>query len=368
MAASQRAAKMRAASTFHDHLKELRNRAFVVVGVFIIASSLAYTYKDWLLSILMRPLGGEKLIYLTPAGGFSFIFQVTIYAGIIVTVPILVYNVYRFISPVLSKKTRLSSIAVVLSSMVLLAGGVSFGYFYAIPAAMGFLIHFADGFANASLTAESYLGFVMAYTAGLGLLFQLPLILLFIHWVHPLKPKKLLAFEKYMVLLAFVAAAIISPTPDALNQTIIAAPILLMYQVGVVAIGVSVYRRNKPAKKAAKLLAKAVKKTKKEQRKEVPQPPPALVTAQPLIVERPPAVKVAVASVQNKVITVPKTAQRRRTIDGMILSVPQRARPATIKPVGRPVVTRPSILQSAAASHPRRSLDGVSMIFEESPS
>ena len=245
MAAFYGAAKTRAATTFHDHLKELRTRAFVVVAVFVVASSVAYNYKDWLLTILMRPLGGEKLIYLTPAGGFSFIFQVTIYAGLIITIPVLVYNIFRFIAPILSQKTRFYSVVIVISSMLLLAAGVSFGYFYAIPAAMNFLIHFADGFANASLTAESYLGFLMAYTAGLGLLFQLPLLLLFTHWIHPLKPKKLLSFERYMILIAFIVAAIISPTPDALNQTIIAAPIIVMYQIGVIAVWVSVHRKKK---------------------------------------------------------------------------------------------------------------------------
>lgn len=363
MAASQRAAKTRAATTFHDHLKELRTRAFVIVAIFIVASSVAYSYKDWLLTILMRPLGHEKLIYLTPAGGFSFIFQVTIYAGIIVTVPVLVYNIFRFISPVLSKKRRINSAVIVLSSLFLLASGVCFGYFYAIPAAMNFLIHFADGFANATLTAESYLGFVMAYTAGLGLLFQLPLLLLFTHWIYPLKPKKLLSFERYMVLISFVAAAIISPTPDALNQTIIAAPILLMYQIGVVAICVSVYRRNKPAKKAAKVQAKALAKEEKATRRQktpVPQPR-SVLAAQPLVVAKPPVAAVAptpqVAATQ---------LQRRRSIDGVMLSVPVRPRPVSVKLPSRPPVQRPSVLKVAATgAHSRRSLDGVSLIFEE---
>jgi sec-independent protein translocase protein TatC len=365
VAASKRAAKTRAATTFHDHLKELRTRAFVVVAVFIVASSVAYNYKDWLLTVLMRPLGSEKLIYLTPAGGFSFIFQVTIYAGLIVTVPVLVYNIFRFISPILSKKTRINSVVIVLSSLVLLAGGVSFGYFYAIPAAMGFLIHFADGFANASLTAESYLGFVMAYTAGLGLLFQLPLLLLFTHWIYPLKPKKLFSFERYMVLIAFVVAAIISPTPDALNQTIIAAPILLMYQIGVVAICVSVYRRNKPAKKVAKAQARALAKEKKAlSRQKVPSPQPQrAVPAQPLIVARAPVATVSPTKPQP---LTPPPQRQRRSLDGVMLSVPVRPRPVPVTLPPRPPVQRPSALKVAASTHSRRSLDGVSLIFEES--
>jgi sec-independent protein translocase protein TatC len=316
MAASKRAAKSRTATTFHDHLKELRWRAFIVVAVFVVASSVAYNYKDWLLTILMRPLGGEKLIYLTPAGGFSFIFQVTVYAGLIVTIPVLIYNIFRFIAPVLSRETRLYSATVVASSILLLAAGVSFGYFYAIPAAMQFLVHFADGFANASLTAESYLGFVMAYTAGLGLLFQLPLLLLFIHWIYPLKPKKLLSFERYMVLIAFVVAAVISPTPDALNQTIIAAPIILMYQIGVIAVWLSVHRKKKKVILAA---------TNRAQAQQLPAISPAPVQSRPPVrttggLRRPvvPPQRPAVRSSAKAVVGVMRSRSPSiRSIDGL---------------------------------------------------
>ena len=351
MAASKQAAKSRTATTFHDHLKELRWRAFIVVAVFVVASSVAYNYKDWLLTILMRPLGHEKLIYLTPAGGFSFIFQVTIYAGLIVTVPVLVYHIFRFISPILSQKTRFNSVVIVLSSMVLLGSGVCFGYFYAIPAAMNFLIHFADGFANASLTAESYLGFVMAYTAGLGLLFQLPLLLLFTHWIYPLQPKKLLSFERYMVLIAFVAAAIISPTPDALNQTIIAAPIILMYQIGVIAVCISVYRRAKPAKIAAKVQARALaaeERTKRQGDATLPQPPSIVATSS--------AVSGA-ASVPALLIR-----QKRRSIDGVVSSVPVRQQ-AGMSP--HPPVRTPAAIKSVVAAQSRRSVDGMSLVLED---
>ena len=351
MAASKQAAKSRTATTFHDHLKELRWRAFIVVAVFVVASSVAYNYKDWLLAILMRPLGHEKLIYLTPAGGFSFIFQVTIYAGLIVTVPVLVYHIFRFISPILSQKTRLNSVVIVLSSMILLGSGVCFGYFYAIPAAMDFLIHFADGFANASLTAESYLGFVMAYTAGLGLLFQLPLLLLFTHWIYPLQPKKLLSFERYMVLIAFVVAAIISPTPDALNQTIIAAPIILMYQIGVIAVCISVYRRAKPAKIAAKVQARALaagKQTTGRGETALSQPPSIAIVS--------PAV--------SGVATVPASLvrQKRRSIDGVVSSASARQR---VSALPRPPVRAPVITKPVAPSQVRRSVDGMSLMLED---
>lgn len=234
--------------TLHDHIKELRNRLFGVAIIFLVVSAVAYNYKDILIAYLLKPLGNEKLIYLNPAGGFSFIFQVTMYAGIAAAVPFLVYHLYKFVAPALPQQAQRHSVLVMISSLVLLCIGVAFGYFVAIPGALTFLNNFANGYVIPSLTADSYLNFILAYTAGLGILFQLPLVLLLIHWIRPLKPGGLLRFERYMILIAFVAAAVITPTPDIVNQLVIALPIILMYQAGVIAVCVSVLRAKRRAR------------------------------------------------------------------------------------------------------------------------
>lgn len=243
--------------SLHEHIRELRTRVFVVALILIATSALAYQFRSPLIEFILSPLGDNKLIYLNPGGGFNFIFQVTLYAGMAATVPFFIYNLYRFISPALPAKARRYSVAIILSSITLLITGVTFGYIFAIPGALHFLTTFAEGYVLPSLTAESYLSFILAYTAGLGILFQLPLVLLFIHWIHPLKPGGLMKFQRYMIVIAFVAAALITPTPDVVNQTIIAAPIVLMYQIGVTAIIISIYRQKKRDKRAAKKTQKA---------------------------------------------------------------------------------------------------------------
>jgi len=254
MSASKRAGVTSApakALTLHDHIKELRTRMLFVAIVFVIMSSVAYSYRDPLIHFLLQPLGGEKLVYLNPGGGFSFIFSVTMYVGVAFAVPILIYNLYRFVKPALPKTAQRGSALVLLASFLLLIAGVSFGYIYAIPGALNFLTGFAGDYISASLTADSYLSFVLAYTAGLGILFQLPLILLFVHWIHPLKPGGLLKFERFAVVIAFVLAAFITPTPDIVNQCIIATPIIIMYQIGFGAILVSISRQKRATKKRA---------------------------------------------------------------------------------------------------------------------
>jgi sec-independent protein translocase protein TatC len=221
---------------FAEHVNELRMRVMWVVLVFLVTSAVAYNYRDFLVHLVMSPLGDQKLVYLTPAGGFSFILQITMYAGAVVTAPILIYHLYRFVVPALPPSAQRNSFKVILSAILLMVAGVTFGYVVAIPAALHFLTTFAGGYVQPNLTADSYLGFILAYVAGLGILFQLPLLLVFWNWISPLGPGKLMSSERFVIVFAFVAAAIMTPTPDMFNQTMVAVPIIGVYQLGVVAV------------------------------------------------------------------------------------------------------------------------------------
>jgi sec-independent protein translocase protein TatC len=207
-----------------------------VVLVFIVTSAVAYNYRDFLVHLILSPLGNQKLVYLTPAGGFSFIFQITMYAGAVVTAPMLIYHLYRFVVPALPVHARRHSLKVITSAIILMAAGVSFGYLVAIPAALNFLTTFAGEYVTPNLTADSYLSFILAYVAGLGILFELPLLLVFWNWMTPLGPGKLFSSERYVIVFAFIAAAVMTPTPDVFNQSMIAVPIIAIYQLGVIAV------------------------------------------------------------------------------------------------------------------------------------
>ncbi len=235
------------------HLKELQWRLMLVAGFFITGAVVAYQYRDPLINLLMAPLHGQKLVYLTPGGGFSFILMVTVYAGIAVAFPILIQQLYAFLRPVLPANVQNKSTIIIISSFILMVAGILFGYMVAVPNALVFLYSFADSYVDASLTAESYLSFVVAYTIGIGLTFQVPLLLLLINAIKPLTPGGLMKSERWVILGAFVAAAIITPTVDPVNQAIIAGPIIIVYQIGVVAVLVSLARAHRRNKKALKL-------------------------------------------------------------------------------------------------------------------
>ena len=312
-----------------DHVRELRTRLFIVAAAFLAGSIVSYMYLDQVIHVLLAPLDGRKLIYLNPAGGFSFIFLVSIYAGIALAVPLLIQQLYGFVKPVLPANMRRYSWRILLASFVLLISGIAFGYFFAIPGALKFLYEFAGDYIQASLTADSYLNFVIAYTIGIGLVFQLPLFLLLVHWIKPFTPKGLLSSERWVIVLSFVAAAIITPTPDPLNQTIIALPIIIVYQLGVVAILI------------------AIRKARKQQEATLPKPVVARPTPEPVrapLVAPPIQRKASLRSIDGTFIVT-------RQPQPVIKSVPSRQASNRLPDYSpRPLPTR------------RISLDGISRL------
>ncbi len=241
-----------ATSTLADHLKELKNRLFILVVVLLGASSMVYVYREYIIPVILAPyrsaFGEEQLMYLNPAGGFNFIFFISIYAGLAATLPVLIQQIYLFIRPTLPKSKQRIAGRLLLWSAILLIAGILFGYFVAIPGALGFLKDFATEYVSASLTADSYLHFLISYTVGLGLLFQFPLLLITIHHIKPLTPIQLLKSERWVIVFCMVAAAIITPTPDPINMLIVAVPLLAIYQVGAVVVLVSIFRNRKKNK------------------------------------------------------------------------------------------------------------------------
>jgi len=207
-----------------------------MVLALILASSGAYLIQDQIMAALMAPLGGQRLVYLTPIGGFSFIFKVSIYFGIGVILPVVIYHIYRFLEPIMDKRRKRSVALYIFASTGLAIAGGSFAYFASLPAALHFLTGFSIHNVSAMLTVDSYLTFVITYVLGAAALFQIPLILMIINTIKPIPPSKLLSSERFVILGAFIVAAIISPTPDITNQAILAVPIIVMYQFGVLAV------------------------------------------------------------------------------------------------------------------------------------
>lgn len=231
--------------TFLEHLYEVRKRLFWVVSVLVAASAIGFQLKDPITAAIMQPLHGQKLVYLTPGGGFSFIFTVSLYFGVLFMIPVVVYQIFRFLQPIIGKTSRKFVAGFLVVSTLLAAAGASFGYFVTIPAALGFLATFAGDSVTPTLTADSYLSFVVTYILGLAAIFQVPLLLFITDHVRPLKPGFLSSTQNYVIIGSTVIAALITPTPDAFNMAVVAIPIIFVYEVGTFVIYVRRKGRNR---------------------------------------------------------------------------------------------------------------------------
>jgi sec-independent protein translocase protein TatC len=311
--------------TFVEHVQELRNRLFWVVIVFIIASAVAYPFFDKILAALVQPLGNQQLYYLTPSGGFSFILKVCMYAGIVGAVPVMIYQLFCYIQPIMGKVKYRTVLAYIVASILLAAAGIALAYFVSLPAALHFLTDFNFSQISAMLTADSYFSFVMTYLLAAALLFQLPLVLMIFNSVTPLSPGGMMKYQRYVIVIAFILGAIISPTPDALNQALLAGPIIGMYQLSIFLIMIqnAVRRKRQPASAIASMPTRELtdRRVTAPASQLLAQPPAALYEM------------------------VPKSAQPTKVFFSDVLSPPRsRSRivspPRPLRPPSRPMMSR----------------------------
>jgi sec-independent protein translocase protein TatC len=271
--------------TFLEHVQELRNRLFWVAIVLILASAVAYPFFDKILDILVAPLGNQQLHYLTPAGGFSFMLKVCMYTGIIVAIPMMIYQLFRYIQPAMRRVKNLTILGYISASIVLAATGIVLAYFVSLPAALHFLTDFNLPQITAMLTADSYFSFVMTYLLAAAILFQLPLILMIINNVTPMSPGGMMKQQRYVIVIAFILGAIISPTPDALNQALLAGPIVIMYQLGIFLVMIQNATRKKQY--APKTVSAPVYEVPIVSQKQVIVPPPTTLADVPVVKKQP---------------------------------------------------------------------------------
>ncbi len=200
----------------------------------------------------MAPLKeGQELVYLTPGGAFSFIIKVCAYIGLIGVLPVLIFHAYRFFMPAVRQVLLRTVLGYTVASFVLAIVGIAFAYYISLPAALQFLTGFDLNHINPMLTIDSYFSFIMTYMLAGALLFQLPLIMLIINTATPLTPSTLMKAQGKIILGSFIVAAVISPTPDAVNQTLLAAPIVVMYQLGIILVALKNRKRRRPAEAKA---------------------------------------------------------------------------------------------------------------------
>jgi sec-independent protein translocase protein TatC len=215
-----------------QHLKELRDRVMVSAIAVAITTALAFTFTTQIIRFLLIPSGVDRLLALSPTEGFTTYFRVALFAGIALAMPVLLYEIYAYIDPALYPPERRFIRAVGLPVLFLFVLGMAFCYFVLLPRAIPFLINFGGDVIQNQLRAAEYLSFVTTFILGMGIVFEVPIIIWALVRVGIVQRSWLAKQRRYVFLLSFVIGAIITPTPDPFNQTLVAVPMYLLWELG----------------------------------------------------------------------------------------------------------------------------------------
>lgn len=236
--------------SFFDHLTELRNRiiwSLIPAGVGLV---IALYFTDRIMVFLQRPLARLKSppVFLTPTEYFWTYMKVAMITGLFIAMPVVLWNVWAFIAPGLHKHERkYAAPFVIIGSLLFLLGG-AFALLLVIPLAVQFLVNFGvEKGALPMISIASYTDFIVKFTLAFGLVFELPVVITLLSMLGVVTPQFLSKNRKYAILINFVIAAILTPTPDALNQALMAGPLIILYEVGIISARVFGKRSTTPA-------------------------------------------------------------------------------------------------------------------------
>lgn len=178
-----------------------------------------------------RPEFGETCLQaISPTEQVFAYFKVTLVLALILAMPVIVYNIWKYVAPGLTRQERKYIVAILPGASVSFTAGVAFAYFALLPPALGFLLEF--GTVRILPTVDSYISFFWRLTIAIGLVFQLPLVMFVLAKLRIVNAKMLGSIRRYVVVGAFIVAAVVTPTPDPFNQILVVVPILVLYEIG----------------------------------------------------------------------------------------------------------------------------------------
>lgn len=226
----------RSATKLAHHLRELQFRLFVSVIVLALIGVVVYNYYEPILNLLRSPLD-TPLYYSSPAGSFAFIMKICFMGSLAVTIPIIIYNLIMFVRPAFEQAISLRRVFLTTGlSAILALAGAAFAFFVIIPGTLHFFAGFQVDGLSALISADSYLGFVTNVIITFVLVFQLPLLIIFIDNIKPLPPKNLLRMNKWVVVGSLVISLLVPFAFDLTTSLMIAAPIMALYNFSILAV------------------------------------------------------------------------------------------------------------------------------------
>lgn len=236
-----------------EHLAELRKRILISFLAILAGFILSFSFSENIFEILTLPLRSEigfsisypflkivasniknqSLVFLAPAEAFWMHLKVSFFAGLMLTLPIILHQLWKFVSPGLRPGEKKYVVPFVVSATILFLAGAAFCLFFVLPFAMGFLLTYKTASMTPMLSVGNYVDFCLKFILSFGAVFELPIVIIFLTLTGIVTPKTLAKNRKYAILIAFIIAAVLTPTPDAFNQTLMALPMIVLYEAGI---------------------------------------------------------------------------------------------------------------------------------------
>lgn len=230
--------------TYGEHLRELRERLIKSVLALAVGVALSFTFTSGIFDILKSRAEGVTLIRTGVAEMIGTYIKVAVISGIVLATPVWLYQIVAFVAPGMTRQERRLVYAALPAVVASFAIGVLFAYFVLLPPALNFLIHFGEEIALPLIRVGDYVSVVTSLLFWIGAIFETPLIIYLLARLGVVTPEQLARHRRHAVVGAFVIAAVITPTVDPVNQTLVAGPLLILYELGILLAKVAVRARG----------------------------------------------------------------------------------------------------------------------------
>jgi sec-independent protein translocase protein TatC len=225
---------------FTQHLEELRRRLVISAISVMVGFVVCYAFKELLFEVLMKPWiealpkGQEaKLIYTAPHEAFFTYMKVAFLGGIGLATPVIIYQIWSFVAPGLYENEKKYFLPVVFASSVFFLGGASFGYFFVFPVGFQFFTSFANEYITPMISTKEFFSFSIRMLLAFGVVFELPVFMFFLAKLGLISSNYLRKKRRYAIVIIFIVAAAVTPSPDVFSQCLMAGPLLILYEASV---------------------------------------------------------------------------------------------------------------------------------------
>jgi len=217
--------------TIIEHLEELRLRLLISVAAFAVATIASFVFVERILGVLIRPVG--RVVFLAPTEAFFVRIKVAALAGALLSLPVVLYQLWRFVAVGLTPTERRYALGLLPVSLVLFVGGATFAFFTILPVGVRFLLSYQTEALVPMISIGAYTSFATAFILAFGLVFQLPVVVLLLARLGIVTPATLAAGRRYAILGIVALSAVLTPGGDVVSQALMAVPTYLLYEASI---------------------------------------------------------------------------------------------------------------------------------------